>query len=185
MNGIWAALALGLAAHACAPADAAQDVSVPGQPGRFKSSAVERALRRAYDGAPPVMPHDSFGVACVSCHTARGMEVEGVGFAPPSPHAGTEGLGLASRCVQCHVARTTDGVFVESRFEGLRQDLRRGARQHDLAPPVLPHPLFMRENCLACHDGPAAREEIRTSHPERARCNQCHVEQRATALFER
>ena len=33
----------------------------------------------------------------------------------------------------------------------------------------------MRENCAACHDGPGAREEIRTSHPERTRCRQCHV----------
>lgn len=185
MNGLWGAIVLGLSALACAPADAAQDVAVPGRPGRHKSSAEERALRRAYDGAPPVISHAAFGVACVACHGARGLEVEGLGFAPPAPHAGTEGLGLASRCVQCHVARTTEALFVESRFEGLRQDLRRGERLHAFAPPVLPHPRFMREDCLACHDGPAAREEIRTSHPERARCAQCHAEQRTLGHFGR
>lgn len=185
MKGTWASLALGLVALACAPAEAAQDVAVPGQPGRMKSSAAERALRRAYDGAPPVVPHASFGVACVSCHTTRGLEVAGLGFAPPSPHAETAGLGAAARCVQCHVERATETLFVETGFTGLRQDLRRGKRQHAYSPPVLPHPAFMRENCLACHDGPAAREEIRTSHPERPRCTQCHVEQRSSGLFER
>jgi hypothetical protein len=33
----------------------------------------------------------------------------------------------------------------------------------------------MRENCIACHDGPGAREEVRTNHPERWRCRQCHL----------
>ena len=55
------------------------------------------------------------------------------------------------------------------------QDLRHGLRLHDRAPPTIPHKTFMRENCVACHAGPAAREEIRTSHPERRRCRQCHV----------
>jgi cytochrome c-type protein NapB len=42
----------------------------------------------------------------------------------------------------------------------------------------------MRENCAACHAGPAAREEIRTSHPERTRCRQCHVEVTARSEFD-
>lgn len=177
------ALALGALA-ACAPADAGQSVAVPGQPGRLKSSAVERAERRAYDGAPPTIPHAPFGAACSACHTPAGMEVPDVGFAPPSPHAETAGLGLAARCTQCHVFRQTEQLFVPSQFTGLRQDLRQGRRLNPLAPPVMPHSVFMRENCLACHSGPAAREEIRTPHPERARCAQCHVEQRSTGLFE-
>ena len=35
-------------------------------------------------------------------------------------------------------------------------------------------PVF-KKNCVACHDGPGAREEVRTTHPERWRCRQCHV----------
>ena len=31
------------------------------------------------------------------------------------------------------------------------------------------------QNCLSCHTGPGSREEIRTTHPERTRCMQCHV----------
>jgi cytochrome c-type protein NapB len=41
----------------------------------------------------------------------------------------------------------------------------------------------MRENCAACHTGPAAREEIRTSHPERTRCRQCHVPVTTREIF--
>ncbi|HVS18734.1 MAG TPA: hypothetical protein VMT18_09055 [Planctomycetota bacterium] len=185
MRSALANLVLGLMALACAPADPGRSVEVPGQPGRLKSSAIARAARRAYDGAPPVIPHAPFGAACTACHGAQGMEVEGLGFAPPSPHAATAGMGHAARCQQCHVFQRTDEVFVASGFRGLAQDLRTGRRLHPLAPPVMPHPVFMRENCSACHDGPAAREEIRTSHPERARCNQCHVEQVTNDLFAR
>jgi hypothetical protein len=42
----------------------------------------------------------------------------------------------------------------------------------------------MRENCAACHTGPAAREEIRTTHPERIRCRQCHVPVGSRTEFE-
>ena len=50
--------------------------------------------------------------------------------------------------------------------------------------PSIPHPLEGRENCLACHTGPAAREEIRTSHPERERCQQCHVPSTTSDTFQ-
>ena len=140
-----------------------------------KSTAVVRAERRAYDGAPPVVPHEDFGMTCVSCHNRQGIEVPDVGFAPPTPHALTGGMNDLSRCRQCHVFRQTDAVFVANDFVGLRQDLRRGTRLHALAPPTIPHKTFMRENCDACHAGVAAREEIRTPHPERTRCRQCHV----------
>lgn len=160
-------------------------VSVPGVEGASKTSATLRAARRAYDGAPPVIPHAPFGAACTSCHTLAGMSVPDVGFAPPSPHNNTDGLSLVSRCEQCHVWQVTDELFVENGFEGIAQDLRDGARAHDLAPPTMPHSVFMRENCTACHSGPAAREEIRTDHPERQNCQQCHIPQASTSLFAR
>jgi hypothetical protein len=67
-------------------------------------------------------------------------------------------------------------VFVESEYVARRKESFEGPRLYDGAPPVMPHPLFMRETCIACHTGPGARPEIRTSHPERRRCAQCHVE---------
>lgn len=148
-----------------------------------KNSAAVRAARRAYDGAPPVAPHQNFGTGCKECHNERGMEVTDVGFAPPTPHRITEGMNALSRCRQCHVFRQTDAVLVANTFVGLRQDLRRGPRLNPLAPPTIPHKTFMRENCIACHSGAAAREEIRTPHPERTRCRQCHVPTLTRAEF--
>ena len=150
-------------------------VPVPGHPDANKTPAVERAARRLFDGAPPTIPHAALGAACVSCHDAEGMAVEDLGFAPPSPHEATPGMSALSRCQQCHVFAGATEPLVANAFVGLEQDLRRGPRLNPLSPPVLPHPVLMRENCAACHDGPAAREEIRTSHPERVRCQQCHV----------
>lgn len=170
---------------ACGGEEPAGRVAVPDRPEATKTAASARSTRRAFDGAPPVIPHSRIGASCTECHSERGMAIDELGFAPPSPHGETHGLSDASRCTQCHVYRTTDTLFVASTFEGLAQDLRRGERQHPEAPPVVPHPVFMRENCTACHAGPAAREEIRTTHPERQNCRQCHVERRTDLAFAR
>lgn len=158
-------------------------VAVPGKEGATKTAATSRAERRLYDGSPPVIAHGPMGADCTRCHTLEGVAVEGVGFAPPSPHEKTQGLSAMARCEQCHVFKQTDEVFVENAWVGLSQDLRHGRKLNALAPPVMPHKSFMRENCIACHSGPAAREEIRTPHPERTRCRQCHVEQKAVDEF--
>lgn len=160
-------------------------VPVPGREGAWKSPEVVRQARRAFTGAPPVIPHARFGAACISCHTRDGIAVEGVGFAPASPHGATPGMSEASRCQQCHVFVTRPDEFRPSRFAGVEPGSPRGSRAHPGAPPVMPHPLFMRESCLACHSGPGAREEIRTTHPERARCLQCHLEDRTDTVFGR
>lgn len=143
--------------------------------GVSKSPSVIRASRRLYDGAPPVIPHENFGMTCTGCHNEQGMQVDEVGFAPALPHEFTEGMGATDRCRQCHVFQQMVPEFVANDFDGLRQDLRRGPRLNPIAPPTIPHKTFMRENCTACHSGIAAREEIRTTHPERTRCRQCHV----------
>lgn len=169
---------LALAALACLVAAGCSDpgtVAVPDREGASKSTADVRAERRAYDGAPPTIPHDPFGAACSACHDERGQSVKGVGFAPASPHDGTEHAGATARCRQCHVFVTTDALFVASEYEGVSQDMVAGDRATPGAPPRIPHHILMRENCVACHDGPGAREEIRTTHPERSRCRQCHV----------
>jgi cytochrome c-type protein NapB len=161
-----------LVAAGCSDPD---KVPVPDREGAVKSTAAVRAERRAYDGAPPTVPHESFGAACTGCHDERGQSVTGVGFAPTSPHDNTSKAGATTRCRQCHVSRTTDDLFVASEYEGLPQDLAAGDRATEGAPPRIPHRILMRENCVACHDGPGAREEIRTTHAERWRCRQCHV----------
>ncbi len=174
-SAVLLAAALGLSAG-CEP---------PAQGPQARTPGIVRAERRAFDGAPPVIPHKPFGVACTSCHSKFGLEVTGVGFAPPSPHEETPGMSALSRCQQCHVFAETSEQFRANAFAGLRQDLRRGARLSDLSPPVLPHQTLLRENCAACHSGPAAREEIRCTHPERIRCEQCHAQVAAAGEFAR
>lgn len=171
-----ASVLLAFAAAACSN-DSSSPAKVPvaGRTGAVKSSAAVRAERRLFDGAPPTVPHAPLGAACTQCHNARGMDVPGLGFAPPSPHEETPGMSALSRCNQCHVHVADPSEFVANDFVGIAQDLRKGARLYDGAPPVIPHARAMRENCAACHDGPAAREEVRCSHPERTRCDQCHV----------
>ena len=36
--------------------------------------------RRAYEGAPPVIPHEAFGASCVECHRADGPRVAELGY---------------------------------------------------------------------------------------------------------
>lgn len=138
------------------------------------ASAV-RAERRLYDGAPPVIPHAPLNIKCIQCHNDTGKEAPPLGFAPANPHAKTEGLSSTSNCQQCHVFRRQEAVFAESDFAGLKQHFTKADRLYPGAPPVIPHRVFMRENCNSCHSGPISRPEIRCSHPQRANCRQCHV----------
>jgi nitrate reductase cytochrome c-type subunit len=177
---LLAGTALAVAVNGCGD----DTVPVPGREGAVKSAAHVRAERRAYDGAPPTIPHESFGMRCTACHNEQGQSVPGVGFAPASPHEGTSKTGATIRCRQCHVFAGSEGLFVASEFVGLKQDLRAGARATPGAPPTVPHRILMRENCVACHAGPGAREEIRTGHPERWRCRQCHVPVTTQGTFE-
>ena len=153
------------------------------RPAVAQNAASVRAARRAYDGAPPVVGHEDFGMTCTACHDRQGMPVEGVGFAPASPHDGTAQAYSTVRCRQCHVFVLDDGLFVASEFVGLAQDLRAGRRLNALSPPTIPHRILMRENCSACHTGPGARVEIATSHPDRVRCTQCHVPVHTSETF--
>jgi cytochrome c-type protein NapB len=139
------------------------------------TASSTRAARRLYDGAPPVIPHRPLNIGCVQCHTDTGKESPPLGFAPANPHARTAGLSSTSNCQQCHAFRRLHAVFAESDFAGLAQRLAKGDRLYQGAPPVIPHRVFMRENCTSCHSGPAVRPEIRCTHPHRANCRQCHV----------
>jgi cytochrome c-type protein NapB len=136
------------------------------------TDTVERSTRRAFDGAPPVIPHKPLGATCGTCHTKTGKAVPTLGYAPANPHGS---VGSLQNCRQCHLFKQDAGVFAESLFVGTVQSMRHGERLYPGAPPVIPHSMTMRENCLACHDGPSVRPEIRCSHPERINCKQCHL----------
>lgn len=132
-----------------------------------------RAARRAYEGAPPTIPHsvDQLAVpSCLVCH-GKGLSIAKLN-APPLSH--TE----HSSCVQCHVVGSSpvpggDAAPYENQFAGLTES-RPGSRAWLGAPPTIPHSTWMRERCQACH-GVFATPGIRSSHPWRDSCTQCHV----------
>ena len=153
---------------------------------------------RAYPGAPPRIPHalspDEFRVeVCTSCHKRGGYSLRFAAYVPLTPHPE---MGM---CLQCHVG---DDAVLGTASAGADPNARcplchgpSGGRPQPGAaatwstsvwptlapttagrlPPPIPHDLEVRGNCLACHGGPAAVARIRTSHPERASCRQCHA----------
>ena len=135
--------------------------------------------RRAYDGAPPVIPHSAdFGkgtTSCVDCHL-QGMRL-GQRVARPMSHP------VLLACEQCHVEAAHSWLEAtpapENEFVGRALPAARDTNKVSAtgAPPTIPHALWMRGNCLACH-GAFGFTELQTSHPERANCVQCHVSRR-------
>ena len=160
---------------------AAEYAAMPTEPNRRRTLAVFYA-RRAYPGAPPVIPHsvderEAFGKACLTCHGSGGFTPRFEAYAPVTPHP-----ELIS-CRQCHVPVAPGGEGRE-RGSGVRGSVSdwqtiEPPRLHGSAlpgsPPPIPHALQMRENCRACHAGPGAAAELRTTHPERVSCRQCHA----------
>jgi cytochrome c-type protein NapB len=144
------------------------------------ATAQVRATRRAYDGAPPVIPHPPLGADCIACHTTTGKQVPTYGFAPANPHLGSDRAGSLQNCRQCHLFQRSEETLVANSFAGTPQAITRGTRAYAGAPPTIPHSLQMRENCAACHVGASARPEIRCTHPERSNCRQCHLASEST-----
>lgn len=141
-----------------------------------QATLERRARQRAFDGAPPTIPHpiDQRGFpSCLSCH-AEGMRVFGK-TAPPMSH------GELGSCTQCHVvdarpvpsqAPLTGGPPTDTLFAGVTTP-GSGERAWPGAPPTIPHTTLMRERCGSCHGELASG--LRTSHPWQQSCTQCHA----------
>lgn len=139
--------------------------------------------RRAYAGAPPMIPHEvdahmRDSQSCNVCHEKGGFVAKYNAYTPRTPHPEYK------NCLQCHVQATVDNLFKESEWTSvsapaLHRPMLPGG------PPPIPHTLQLRENCLSCHSGPAAPLEIKTTHPERINCRQCHVPSDAGKVFSR
>jgi cytochrome c-type protein NapB len=139
-----------------------------------QQAIMQRTERRAFSGAPPVVPHpvdQRSAAACLACH---GQPTRiGPVAAPQISHA------HYTHCTQCHV-ESANGQFRDdaatlltpSEFTGLAP-AGGGERAWPGAPPTIPHATWMRDNCAACH-GPTSMG-IRTSHPWRHSCTQCHA----------
>lgn len=164
---------------------------------QLRTLATYRKIRE-YPGAPPRVPHglteDEYrGTRCNTCHQ-RGGYVERFGrYAPVTPHP------EYTQCLQCH---SVDAMRVGITRTGNRPNVvctqchvdpdRKPPSLVSLdwvaepwptvvhttafdSPPPIPHRLQMRGNCIACHAGPGSVQEVRTPHPDRANCRQCHV----------
>ncbi len=129
---------------------------------------------RQYPGSPPRIPHSvkpSFSADptdCLSCHGRGGYVSELKAYAPVTPHPENE------LCYQCHLPVLTNKLFVETNWQSINPPLL-GRSQLGGSPPAIPHSLQLREDCIACHSGPAAVAEIRVEHASRGNCRQCHL----------
>jgi cytochrome c-type protein NapB len=144
-----------------------------------QAALVDRLRTRAFDGAPPTIPHpieQQSAASCMVCH-AQGLKLADK-IATRISHANY------SSCTQCHVESATslptvegrtalDMLVVKNEFSGV---VRSGPGQRAMpgAPPMIPHTLQMRQDCLSCH-GLIARPGLRTTHPWLQNCVQCHV----------
>lgn len=145
---------------------------------------AERASRRAYDGAPPTIPHPVRQQAaneCMSCHQ-DGLRARGR-LGTPVPH------DSYTSCTQCHVvsegpapgvALAPDATFAENSFVGISSPTE-GPRAWSIAPPQMPHHTQMRGECMSCH-GPMGNDPLQSSHPDRQSCEQCHAASAETDL---
>ncbi len=132
----------------------------------------QRAALRAYDGAPPVMPHSRNFIktkSCLDCH-AEGIHL-GDRVGPPLSHP------HLINCMQCHVERQNLELHpappIENAFRGAEAPAG-SERPWTHAPPVMPHTTFMRTDCLSCHAS-EAYPGLAIDHPERGSCLQCHA----------
>lgn len=138
-----------------------------------KLAALQRRQQdRAYNGAPPTIPHpidQRSDAACIACHGegARSVSLR----IPRMSHA------VLTNCTQCHVENSPRHmmatVFRENVFSGMEAPTE-GPRSFPGAPPQIPHSTWMRSDCMSCH-GYSGLHGIRTTHPWRSNCTQCHA----------
>lgn len=162
-----------------------------------RSPEIYRRLR-AYPGAPPRISHglteeEFHETSCNACHRRGGWVARFGTYAPVTPHPGytaclqchvplDELVGRARPasedalvCDQCHIDPDAPlATFVEIDWRPAEwPETDRQAMEG--SPHVIPHGVESRSNCLACHAGPATVVGLRTDHPERGNCRQCHV----------
>ncbi|QDU82340.1 Nitrate reductase cytochrome c-type subunit (NapB) [Polystyrenella longa] len=132
----------------------------------------QRDFNRAFNGAPPTVPHpvvDNATQSCMACH-GEGAKTTSLRI-PQMSHQ------FLANCLQCHVQQKPETMeptlFRENTFVGLPAP-EEGPRAFPLAPPQIPHPTWMRSNCMSCH-GMTGLHGMRTTHPWRHNCMQCHA----------
>lgn len=138
-----------------------------------RQSLQTRASRRAYNGAPPVIPHSvqrTDDAACYACH-GQGARIGDL-VANQMSHE------FLANCTQCHAPPPPEpfddqDISVDNSFVGVAAPIQ-GERAYSGAPPTIPHSTWMRENCTACH-GLDGWQGMESTHPWRTNCKQCHA----------
>lgn len=188
-------------------ADLAIDPTSPTRRGAHPRTLKTYRGLRAYPGAPPRIPHgltpaETLRGGCKTCHERGGYSQRFGAYVPVTPHpemgqclqchvgdarllaTPLPAMDPSARCRQCHSAGGMMWKDSASSFKPLPwPQLASHSPEH--SPPPIPHTLELRGNCLSCHSAPAGVKEIRTKHPERANCRQCHVETTAADEFVR
>ena len=162
---------LSAASHVQPPADPEDSpITITNQQKLF--ALAIRESNRAFNGAPPTVPHpiDQFSnQSCMVCHGV-GLSLESLRI-PKMSHQYLE------NCTQCHVEAMSRDLpereFSGTTFVGLPAPTG-GPRAFPNAPPQIPHSTWMRSSCMSCH-GPTGQFGIRTTHPWRSNCQQCHA----------
>lgn len=141
-------------------------------PGEKPAALDQRKKNRAFNGSPPTIPHpidQRSDKSCLACH-GDGARTKSLRI-PQMSHQ------LLANCTQCHVESNPRHMaafsFCENDFAGLAAPTG-GPRAFEGAPPQIPHTTWMRSDCLSCH-GYAGQQGIRTTHPWRKNCQQCHT----------
>jgi cytochrome c-type protein NapB len=148
----------------------AVDTRIPLTEKRFALAMREK--NRAFNGAPPTVPHpidENSAESCVACHS-QGTQTATLRI-PKMSHA------TLSNCTQCHVGTASsdmpNAMVRANHFVGLAAP-EAGPRAFGGAPPQIPHSTWMRVDCLSCH-GQASYRGLQTTHPWRQNCQQCHA----------
>jgi len=154
---------------------------------------------RAFPGAPPRVPHgltdeEYRETSCNLCHLRGGWVARFSTYAPVTPHPDYVSClqchvpqdtlvgrtfpipGDSASCPQCHIDPDAElETFVELDWVPAAWPETNSQAMPE-SPHRIPHDFQMRSNCLACHSGPGAVVDLRTDHPERLNCRQCHVQ---------
>jgi cytochrome c-type protein NapB len=152
---------------------------------------------REFPGAPPRVPHgltpaEFRDATCNTCHERGGYSQRFGAYAPVTPHPELRaclqchptdealvGVPLArpERDIVCRQCHSSDGARPREPEIEWRRSVWPAAGLATAAgvPPTIPHDVSFRTFCVACHAGPGAVVEIRTKHPERSNCLQCHA----------
>lgn len=137
---------------------------------------------RQYLGSPPEIPHPDNvhgkELECLICHADGGWTTNLKRMTPITPHP------EQVSCRQCHLWPVTDKLFRAIDWQSSPPP-QLGRSELPGAPPPIPHDLQMRENCDACHVGPATIPVIRKKHPFRGYCFQCHLQNPPVQPFQR